>query len=333
MASADDTLDVAERICNVFRSFDEDGNGKITIGELKRVLQRLDPKTWDDESCNRLLNAVDRNRDGTLDFTEFVNFVCDDRKAAVDRALLVSDEVVQTRSEMTREEQRIRREREEAERRLRREREEAEAGIRPGARAAADMMRKEYPAFLLSVVPPEHDEAFIGALKACADVPVEVLPRYLDDYLPKEERKSIPPGDFTEMSYEELFGRFAKGGEYARWANLGRVTEGEWMQGVFVHTLTYKCGANNSGPRGQYRVGKGAWLVVFVSEPASEEEQAQKWKLLSWLINPSRGCMCDDSNHKTSWAGIAKVLFVARTRSAVPDSARPSFPEDARMDI
>ncbi|CAN0859268.1 unnamed protein product [Linum grandiflorum] len=56
-----------------FRIFDEDGNGYIDAVELKRVLLclGLDRGCWDLSDFNTMLNLVDLNSDGKVDFSEF----------------------------------------------------------------------------------------------------------------------------------------------------------------------------------------------------------------------------------------------------------------------
>mmetsp|Transcript_17485 Transcript_17485/g.39618 ORF Transcript_17485/g.39618 Transcript_17485/m.39618 type:complete len:436 (-) Transcript_17485:76-1383(-) len=87
----------SDKVKVVFKMFDKDKNGKITIDELKRVLQSLDRTTWTDQAVNKLLESSDKNGDGELQFTEFWGWVCghgdiDDESDALRQSLL--DEAV-----------------------------------------------------------------------------------------------------------------------------------------------------------------------------------------------------------------------------------------------
>eukprot|EP00931_Biecheleriopsis_adriatica_P116221 TRINITY_DN91897_c0_g1_i1.p1 TRINITY_DN91897_c0_g1~~TRINITY_DN91897_c0_g1_i1.p1 ORF type:complete len:510 (+),score=88.17 TRINITY_DN91897_c0_g1_i1:79-1608(+) len=64
----------AESIMNTFKVFDEDRSGAIEKGELVAVLRRLSLETVD---IDELIEAVDVNRDGVVDYEEFVSWVCD----------------------------------------------------------------------------------------------------------------------------------------------------------------------------------------------------------------------------------------------------------------
>jgi calcium-dependent protein kinase len=54
-----------EQLWAAFRTFDKDNSGEITPAELKEVLQKTDKEIQD------LINEVDTNRDGKIDFEEF----------------------------------------------------------------------------------------------------------------------------------------------------------------------------------------------------------------------------------------------------------------------
>jgi len=59
-----------------FREYDASGDGKLNHEELKRVLTAGNPDVTDAEVA-RLFRMVDRNRDGSIDFDEFVDFIFD----------------------------------------------------------------------------------------------------------------------------------------------------------------------------------------------------------------------------------------------------------------
>ena len=61
----------------MFKEFDHNGNGVVTVDELAAMVASLQI------SCERkylqaLLNTLDTNKNGCLEFEEFVNFVIND---------------------------------------------------------------------------------------------------------------------------------------------------------------------------------------------------------------------------------------------------------------
>jgi len=74
------------RILEIFKKFDSDGNGVITLSELKTVLQALPavagskPLTEDD--FNKFLEAMDENHDGVISFSEFTDWLNSDKETA-----------------------------------------------------------------------------------------------------------------------------------------------------------------------------------------------------------------------------------------------------------
>lgn len=70
-------------IKNTFKTFDANGDGKISREELKRVLQSISTNKdkFDDGAVDALLNASDTNKDGVISYDEFVDWVTKDTKA------------------------------------------------------------------------------------------------------------------------------------------------------------------------------------------------------------------------------------------------------------
>jgi len=62
-----------------FDEFDEDGNGMISQDELKRAIERLGDEDVDDAFVGSMIRSVDRNRDGQIDFNEFVQALTAER--------------------------------------------------------------------------------------------------------------------------------------------------------------------------------------------------------------------------------------------------------------
>eukprot|EP00927_Polykrikos_kofoidii_P049817 TRINITY_DN43827_c0_g1_i1.p1 TRINITY_DN43827_c0_g1~~TRINITY_DN43827_c0_g1_i1.p1 ORF type:complete len:387 (-),score=76.58 TRINITY_DN43827_c0_g1_i1:35-1195(-) len=73
------TLQVAPgsltHVLSLFRSFDQNGDGVITRGELLRVLNALDGNCWTDSRIDRLLTAADMNKDGSIQLEEFIKWI------------------------------------------------------------------------------------------------------------------------------------------------------------------------------------------------------------------------------------------------------------------
>jgi len=64
--------------------FDRDGDGKVSIAELKRVLQTLDKDMWTDAKVDKVLDAYDSSQDGELQLTEFWSWICGHGGKSVD---------------------------------------------------------------------------------------------------------------------------------------------------------------------------------------------------------------------------------------------------------
>ena len=60
-------LDVA------FKIFDADGNGSISLDELKAVFARGSASGKTEEVWSEIMQSADSNNDGEIDFTEFEN--------------------------------------------------------------------------------------------------------------------------------------------------------------------------------------------------------------------------------------------------------------------
>jgi len=68
-------------VVDTFRRFDANGDGLITRDELTSIFKLLcsNGKSWDDSSIDLLMNAADTNRDGKIQYEEFVTWVMSDQ--------------------------------------------------------------------------------------------------------------------------------------------------------------------------------------------------------------------------------------------------------------
>lgn len=62
--------DREEEIRQAFKVFDRDGDGYITIAELRLVMANLGEKLTNEE-LDAMMNEADKNNDGKIDFPEF----------------------------------------------------------------------------------------------------------------------------------------------------------------------------------------------------------------------------------------------------------------------
>jgi calmodulin len=65
-----------EEVIRAFETFDKDKNGYLTIDELRHILTTLGDK-FTDEEVDEIFREADVNRDGKLEYKEFVKFWID----------------------------------------------------------------------------------------------------------------------------------------------------------------------------------------------------------------------------------------------------------------
>jgi calcium-dependent protein kinase len=68
-----------EKLWAAFMTFDKDGSGKISSQELREVLGREGIDMGSQDFWDSLVQEADKNHDGEIDFTEFIDMM-DDRK-------------------------------------------------------------------------------------------------------------------------------------------------------------------------------------------------------------------------------------------------------------
>lgn len=67
-----------DHIRALFRQFDLNGNGTIEREELTTVMQTLDKEAWTQAKVDELLKAADLNKDGAIQFDEFISWIFGD---------------------------------------------------------------------------------------------------------------------------------------------------------------------------------------------------------------------------------------------------------------
>ena len=72
------TDDQLEEYRDAFDLFDRDGNGKVSSDELGPLMRSLGANPKDDH-LQELINEVDYDGDGVLNFTEFIDLMVNDR--------------------------------------------------------------------------------------------------------------------------------------------------------------------------------------------------------------------------------------------------------------
>ncbi|XP_027940850.1 probable calcium-binding protein CML23 [Vigna unguiculata] len=66
-----------DEVRQIFNKFDKNGDGKISITELRDMLSTLGSKTTKEE-LKRMMEELDKNGDGFIDLKEFADFHCND---------------------------------------------------------------------------------------------------------------------------------------------------------------------------------------------------------------------------------------------------------------
>jgi calcium-dependent protein kinase len=74
------SAETSKMIVETFKKFDTNGDGIISKEELTRVLKAIAGNTFDDSSVERLMEASDLNKDGKIQYEEFVAWVTQDLK-------------------------------------------------------------------------------------------------------------------------------------------------------------------------------------------------------------------------------------------------------------
>jgi len=80
------TARAGDKIKETFQKFDSDGNGVISLSELKAVLQSLPvpagTRAFTESDFDKFLEAMDENHDGVIDYNEFTDWLNHDSETA-----------------------------------------------------------------------------------------------------------------------------------------------------------------------------------------------------------------------------------------------------------
>ena len=68
--------DTEEEMVEAFKVFDRDGNGLISMQELRLVMKQIGENLTDRE-CSEIIAAGDKDNDGFLNFDEFIRMMID----------------------------------------------------------------------------------------------------------------------------------------------------------------------------------------------------------------------------------------------------------------
>ena len=71
----------------IFKKFDRDNDGVIGLQQLKEAYGEIQGND-NDEDCDHVLNKVDKNKSGKIDFSEFLIAVYDRKKLFVADSLM-----------------------------------------------------------------------------------------------------------------------------------------------------------------------------------------------------------------------------------------------------
>lgn len=74
--------EIKGKVLELFRQFDENGDGKLTESELSNILKAVSGGSMSEEEISELFEKLDRDDNGRLTVSEFLDYVFDDDSAA-----------------------------------------------------------------------------------------------------------------------------------------------------------------------------------------------------------------------------------------------------------
>lgn len=101
-----DDMELAMKIGDIFNAYDRDGNGKVTEAELSAILKKLNPD-YKDEELQMVIEGADKNEDGKISLTEWINWICDtgyDSASYAQKSELLRDGVIKAGDQLDYEE-------------------------------------------------------------------------------------------------------------------------------------------------------------------------------------------------------------------------------------
>eukprot|EP00931_Biecheleriopsis_adriatica_P059381 TRINITY_DN35528_c0_g1_i1.p1 TRINITY_DN35528_c0_g1~~TRINITY_DN35528_c0_g1_i1.p1 ORF type:complete len:604 (+),score=127.66 TRINITY_DN35528_c0_g1_i1:32-1813(+) len=80
----------AEEMLKVFKNMDVNQDGVLTRPELTALMKELDVEQWTDDKIESLMGQIDRNRDGIIDYDDFVTWLMSSSARKSDRDAVMS---------------------------------------------------------------------------------------------------------------------------------------------------------------------------------------------------------------------------------------------------
>jgi len=97
--SEDEDL-MSERILELFKRFDVNGDGTIEMDELSAVMKAIDAKKWTDSKLAQLMSIMDTDKSRSISYEEFVDWMCGSCRWRKERRQFFNELGVET-AEMT----------------------------------------------------------------------------------------------------------------------------------------------------------------------------------------------------------------------------------------
>jgi len=93
VSSPDNAVSSSQKIVACFRAWDVDGTGVITRGQLRNLLKAVGD-SFSDADIDALMDVVDTNRNGIVEYVEFVNWLHADSGSSLEKIAKTRPSVV-----------------------------------------------------------------------------------------------------------------------------------------------------------------------------------------------------------------------------------------------